>query len=104
MLAKDKLVVVRVDLYMLMAMFEQPVLVDVGAAVAGSSVEVRDKPGEEALAAALNLLVIKETDGRASRQRNTRPLHEPPHGDKVIFGWCLFLIPEEGMKNRKITK
>lgn len=50
MLAKDKLVVVRVDLYMLMAMFEQPVLVDVGAAVAGSSVEVRDKPGE-ALAA-----------------------------------------------------
>ena len=44
MLAKDKLVVVRVDLYMLMAMFEQPVLVDVGAAVAGSSVEVRDKP------------------------------------------------------------
>ena len=47
MLAKDKLVVVRVDLYM----FEQPVLVDVGAAVAGSSVEVRDKPGEEALAA-----------------------------------------------------
>ena len=101
MLAKDKLVVVRVDLYMLMAMFEQPVLV--GAAVAGSSVEVRDKPGEEAPAAALNLLVIKETDGRASRQRNTRPLHEPPHGDKVIFRWCLFLIPEEGMKNRKIT-
>ena len=35
MLAKDKLVVVRVDLYMLMAMFEQPVLVDVGAEVAG---------------------------------------------------------------------
>ena len=54
MLAKDKLVVVRVDISymnMLMAMFEQPVLVDVGAAVAGSSVEVRDKPGEEALAA-----------------------------------------------------
>ena len=51
MLAKDKLVVVRVDMYMLMAMFEQPVLVDVGAADAGSSVEVRDKPGEEALAA-----------------------------------------------------
>ena len=36
---------------MLMAMFEQAVLVDVGAAVAGSSVEVRDKPGQEALAA-----------------------------------------------------
>ena len=51
MIAKDKLVVLIVDLYMLMTMFEQPVLVDVGAAVAGSSVEVRDKPGQEALAA-----------------------------------------------------